>query len=188
MVGMKELLNLFLIFAKIGLTTIGGGYVMLPIFQRELADKRGWVTEDKLFDYYAVSACTPGVIAVNVATLTGYKRKGVLGSIFATLGVIFPSIVIIILVAALLTSFADNVYVVHALAGIRVALCAVLPVNIWKMVKKGVRDVLTLIIFTATLALTVFLPISPVYVVCGAALIGIVISFIKPVKNEEEKK
>lgn len=185
---MKELLELFLTFAKVGVTTIGGGYAMLPMFQRELADKRGWLTEDELYDYYAISACTPGVIAVNVATLTGYKRRGVLGGIAATLGVIFPSLVIIVLIAALLSGFADNEYVAHALAGIRIAVCAIVPANIWRMIKRGVRDILTLAIFTAALALAVFLPVSPVYIVCGAALLGILLSFIRPIGDNKEEK
>ncbi|MBR5942708.1 MAG: chromate transporter [Clostridia bacterium] len=185
---MKELLTLFLTFAKIGATTFGGGYAMLPMFQRELADKRGWITEEEIFDYYAISACTPGVIAVNVATLTGYKLRGVLGALFATLGVISPSIVIITLVAALLAGFAGNEYVIHALAGVRVAVCALVAVYIAKMIKKGVRDLITLGIFAAALAIAVFLPVSPVYIVAGAAVLGIVLSFILPMKKEEKEE
>lgn len=184
---MRELLILFLTFAKIGVTTFGGGYAMLPMFQRELADKRGWITEEEIFDYYAISACTPGVIAVNVATLTGYKLRGVPGAIFATLGVISPSIVIITAIAALLTGFADNEYVIHALAGVRVAVCALVAVYIAKMIKKGVRDLITLGIFAAALVIAVFLPVSPVYIVAGAAVLGIVLSFILPMKKEDEE-
>lgn len=183
---MKELLKLFLTFAKIGATTFGGGYAMLPMFQRELSDRHGWVTEDEIFDYYAISGCTPGVIAVNVATLTGYKLRGTLGAIFATLGVISPSIVIITLIAALLTGFAGNEYVIHALAGVRVSVCALVAVYIWKMIKKGVRDLITLAVFTAALAVAVFLPVSPVYIVAGAGLLGVILSFILPMKKEDE--
>lgn len=183
---MKELLKIFLTFAKIGATTFGGGYAMLPMFQRELADKHGWVTEDEIIDYYAISGCTPGVIAVNVATLTGHKLRGVLGAVFATLGVISPSLVIITVIAALLTGFADNQYVIHALAGVRVAVCALVAVYLWKMLKKGVRDLITLAIFAAALAIAVFLPVSPVYVVAGAALLGVILSFILPLKKEDE--
>ena len=183
---MKELLMIFLTFAKIGATTFGGGYAMLPMFQRELADKRGWITEEEIFDYYAISGCTPGVIAVNVATLTGYKLRGVAGALFATLGVISPSLVIITLIAALLAGFAGNEYVIHALAGVRVAVCALVAVYLWKMIKKGVRDLITLGVFTAALAIAVFLPVSPVYIVAGAGVLGVILSFILPMKKEDE--
>ena len=177
---------MFLTFVKIGATTFGGGYAMLPMFQRELADKRGWVTEEEIFDYYAISSCTPGVIAVNVATLTGYKLRGIIGALFCTLGVIAPSLVIITLIAALLTGFGGNEIVLHALAGVRVAVCALVSVYIWKMIKKGVKDLVTLGIFAAALAIAVFLPVSPVYIVAGAGLLGIILSFILPMKKEDE--
>lgn len=185
---MNILLKLFLIFAKIGVCTFGGGYAMLPMFQRELAENNGWISEDELLEYYAISTCTPGVIAVNVATLTGYKLKGVIGAIFATLGVIFPSIVIIIMIAALISGFADNIYVIHALAGIRVTVCALVTGYIYKMLKNGVKDLLTLILFALVLALAVFLPISPVYFVAGAGVLGVILSYLKPVRKEGGKK
>lgn len=177
---------MFLTFAKIGATTFGGGYAMLPMFQRELADRRGWVTEEEIFDYYAISGCTPGVIAVNVATLTGYKLRGFFGALFCTLGVISPSLVIITLIAALLSGFGSSEVVLHALAGVRVAVCALVTVYIRKMIKKGVKDVITLCIFTAALAIAVFLPVSPVYIVAGAGLLGVILSFILPMKKEDE--
>lgn len=180
---MKELLYLFFTFSKIGVCTFGGGYAMLPMFQRELVEKNNWITEDELLDYYAISACTPGVIAVNAATMTGYKRRGILGALFATLGVVFPSIVIIILIATLLSGFADNEYVIHALAGIRIAACALVSVSVWKMIKKGVKDILTLGVFITALAVAIFLPVSSVYIVIGAGILGIVLSLILPLKN-----
>lgn len=185
---MNIFLKLFLIFAKIGVCTFGGGYAMLPMFQRELAENNGWVTDEELMEYYAISTCTPGVIAVNVATLTGYKLKGVLGAIFATLGVIFPSIVIIIVIAALISGFADNIYVIHALAGIRVTVCALVTGYIYKMLKNGVKDILTLIIFVTVLALAVFLPVSPIYFVAGAGILGVILAYVKPIKREDDKK
>ena len=90
---LKELWELFLIFAKIGGFTFGGGYAMLPIMQREIVERKGWATEDELTDYYAISQCTPGAIAVNTATFVGCKRKGIMGGIVATLGCVFPSVV-----------------------------------------------------------------------------------------------
>ena len=96
---MKEYWELFYSFAKIGAFTFGGGYAMLPLIQREVVEKKHWATEEEIMDYYAVGQCTPGIIAVNTATFIGYYKKGIIGGIFATLGVIFPSIVIILLIA-----------------------------------------------------------------------------------------
>lgn len=99
---MKELFDLFWTFAKMGAITFGGGYAMLPIIQKEIVEKKKWATETEVIDYYAVGQCTPGVIAVNTATFIGYKLKGIIGGIVATLGVVFPSLVIIMIIAAFL--------------------------------------------------------------------------------------
>lgn len=185
---MNILLKLFLTFAKIGVCTFGGGYAMLPMFQRELVENNSWSTESELLEYYAISTCTPGVIAVNVATLTGYKVKGIRGAIAATLGVIFPSVFIIILIASLITGFAENQYVIHALAGIRITVCALVTGYIYKMLKNGVKDLLTLVIFSTVLIISLFLPVSPVYIVAGAALLGVILSFVRPIKKEDTDK
>ena len=92
---MNIYLDLFLTFFRIGALTFGGGYAMLPMFKKELVDKHGWCTEDDILDYYAIAQCTPGVIAVNTASFIGFKKKGVLGAICATVGVVAPSIIII---------------------------------------------------------------------------------------------
>ena len=105
--NIKELGVLFLTFAKMGVMTFGGGYAMLPILQREVVENKGWATEEELTDYYAIGQCTPGIIAVNTATFVGQKKAGVAGGITAPLGVVFPSLVIITVIAALLASFAD---------------------------------------------------------------------------------
>ena len=102
---LKELWELFLTFAKVGVMTFGGGMAMLPILQREVVENKGWATDEELTDYFAIGQCTPGIIAVNTATFIGQKRKGVWGGIVATLGMVFPSLVIITLLAGLITSF-----------------------------------------------------------------------------------
>ena len=99
---MKELWELFITFAKVGVMTFGGGYAMLPILQREVVENKKWASEEELVDYFAIGQCTPGVIAVNTATFVGQKRRGVAGGILATLGVVFPSLVIICILAGLL--------------------------------------------------------------------------------------
>ena len=116
----KELAQIYWTMFIIGLTTFGGGYAMVAIIQRELGEKRNWMKDEELLEYVALSQITPGIIAVNVSTFVGRKRKGVAGAIAATLGVISPSIIIILIIAAVLTNFAENEYVQHAFAGIRI--------------------------------------------------------------------
>ena len=169
---MKDLLFLFWTFFKIGACTFGGGYAMLPIIQRELVEGRKWVTDEEITDYYAIGQMTPGVIAVNVSTFVGMKRKGVIGAIFSTLGMIAPSLIIITIIAAVLTNFASIPAVIHAFSGIRIAVLAMMTKTIVTLIRKGVKDIFTLILFIAVVA-TIFFPVSPVIVVFVCALCGI---------------
>ena len=123
---MRELIDMFLTFARIGGLTFGGGYAMLPMLQKEVVEKKHWATEDELMDYYAVGQCTPGVIAVNTATFVGYRRRGIAGGIFATAGVVAPSLVIITLIAAFIRNFAELAAVKNAFAGLRVCVCVLI--------------------------------------------------------------
>ena len=170
---LKLLASLFLSFAKIGALTFGGGYAMLPMLQREVVDAHGWATEEELADYYAIGQCTPGVIAVNTATFIGQKLGGPLYAAAATLGVVFPSLVIITVIAAVLQNFAELPVVKNAFAGIRVCVCALILNAVVKLWKKAVVDVPTTVIFVAVLALAVFTKLSPVIFVVGAALAGL---------------
>ncbi len=169
---MKELLYLFWVFCRIGVCTFGGGYAMLPIIQRELVESRDWLTDEEISDYYAIGQMTPGVIAVNVATFVGMKRKGVRGAIATTLGVVTPSVIIITVIAAVLMNFMDNAYVRHAFAGIRVAVLGLMLKTIVTLIKKGVKDWFTFLIFLATVS-TIFMPVSPAIIVFAAAILGI---------------
>ena len=137
---MKELAELFWIFAKMGAVTFGGGYAMLPIIQREIVEKRQWATEAEVMDYYAIGQCTPGIIAVNTSTFIGYKRKGIAGGFTATFGFVFPSLVIITIIAAFLQNFAHISYVAHAFNGIRACVCALILDAVIKLGKKSVID------------------------------------------------
>ena len=147
--------DLFWTFAKIGVCTFGGGYAMLPALQREVVEKRAWATEEELTDYFAIGQCTPGVIAVNTATFVGQKQKGAAGGVFATLGVVFPSIVIIMVIAAFLQNFAHLPAVVHAFNGVRACVCALILSSVLKLRKTTIVDKATLGIFLAALALAV---------------------------------
>ena len=172
---MKLLLEMFLAFAKVGVMTFGGGYAMLPILQREIVENKHWATEEELMDYFAIGQCTPGVIAVNTATFIGHKYKGVLGGVFATLGVVFPSIVIITLLAGVIDAFSHVVWVQHAFGGIRVCVCVLILNAIVKLLQKAVVDLPTFLIFLAVTAGALFLNISSVIFVLLAAAIGILL-------------
>ena len=169
---MHDVVELWSTFARIGLFTFGGGYAMLPLLQREVVDNKEWVTEEELLDYYAIGQSTPGIIAVNTATFVGHKHKGVVGAISATLGLITPSIIIIVLLASLLDQFMDLPIIQHAFAGIRVAVCALVSVSIYRLAQKGVVDGFTLVWMIATFLGTAFFNISPIIVVVLSFGIG----------------
>jgi len=172
---MNILLEMFVSFAKVGVMTFGGGYAMLPILQREIVENKGWATEEELMDYFAIGQCTPGIIAVNTATFIGQKNRGILGGIFATLGVMFPSVVIISLLASVIETFSHLTWVQHAFGGIRVCVCVLIGNAVIKLFKKAVVDVPTLVLFMAVAMGSYFTPISPVIFVLIAAVAGIVL-------------
>ena len=172
---MKGLLELFLTFAKVGVMTFGGGMAMLPILQREVVENKGWATDEELTDYFAIGQCTPGIIAVNTATFIGQKQKGVWGGIVATLGVVFPSLIIITVLAGLITSFSHLEWVQNAFAGIRVCVCVLIFNATLKLWQSAVKDVWGLVIFLVILALSVFTKLSPIIYVLAAAVAGLLI-------------
>ena len=174
-----NLLSLFIAFAKVGVMTFGGGYAMIPILEREIVDKHGWASSEELMDYYAVGQCTPGVIAVNTATFIGQKCAGNIGGIVATLGVVFPSLVIICVIAGILTNFADIPAVKSAFAGIRVCVCVLIFNTVLKLAKKAIVDWKAFLIFLAVVILSVFTDLSPVIFVLGAALLGILLKTLE---------
>ena len=165
---MKLLWELFLTFAKVGVMTFGGGMAMLPILQREVVENKGW-------DYFAIGQCTPGIIAVNTATFVGQKQRGVVGGIVATLGIVFPSLLIITVLAGVINSFSHLDWVQHAFAGIRVCVCVLIFNATLKLLKGSVKDWPAAVIFVAVLAASLFTNLSPVIFVAAAALCGIVI-------------
>lgn len=170
---MKDYLDLFLVFMRIGGFTFGGGYAMLPMLQKEVVENRHWATEEELMDYYAIGQCTPGVIAINTASFIGYKTKGLLGAAFATFGVIAPSLVIITIIAAFLQNFADNLYVTYAFSGIRVCVCILILDATIKLGQKSIIDKISLLVFIIILGLSLFTNISTVLLVILAGIAGI---------------
>ena len=172
---MKELLELFLAFARIGGLTFGGGYAMLPMLQREVVENKGWATEAELMDYYAVGQCIPGVIAANTAVFVGNKVKGLAGAIAASFGVVFPSLVIIIAIAAFIQSFSELEIVQNAFAGIRIGVCVLILTAVIKLFKKAIVDKFTFALFAITFALAIFVDISPIIFVIVAAVAGMIV-------------
>ena len=171
--------ELFCLFIRIGLMTFGGGTSMLPILQRELADQRGWLTEEELMDYYAIGQCTPGIIALNVATFTGRKRGGDLGGVVATAGFILPSLCIIIALAGVITSVEHLKWVQNAFAGIRACICVQILNAVIRLAKKALVDIWTVGIFVLVFVLGVFADVSPVWFVLASAAAGLVIQALE---------
>lgn len=171
----KKFCELYLSFFKIGSLTFGGGLAMLPMLQREVVTERAWCTEEEILDMYAIGQCTPGIIAVNTATYVGYKQAGFLGGTFATLGVISPSIVIICLIASILQNFISHPMVMHALAGIRIIVCALMLNTVISMAKKGIVDKLGALLFVIAFILACFTPVPTALIIVLAGIAGIII-------------
>lgn len=185
---LKEYWILFWTMFKIGICTFGGGYAMVGIIERELGQKKKWIDEDELLDYIAISQVTPGIVAVNISTFVGNKRKGIPGGIVSTLAVITPSIMIILIIAAVLQNFYDNEYVRHAFAGIRICVCALIVNATVNFFKKSVVDILTFILFLCVFAVAAFSTIETVYIVLAVIAISVVITLIKGSKKEASQK
>ena len=173
---MKELLDLFFTFFRIGAVTFGGGYAMLPILQREVVEKKKWASDEELVDYFAIGQCTPGVIAVNTATFIGRKNRGVVGGVVATLGVVSPSVVIISVIAALINNFANIGWVQDALGGIRICVCVFILNAVIKLIKSAVTDKATLVLYLVLFAVAVLFDISPIYSVVISGVLGVLIT------------
>ena len=192
---MKDLLELYWVYPKIGCVNFGGGYAMLPLLERELVTKRGWTTMDELRDYFAIGQCTPGVIALNVSTFIGQKRKGVLGAVAAMLGFLTGPIAIILIIAAFLKNFAELEVVQHAFAGIRVCVCVLIIQAILRLWKSSVVDAFTLVLYAVILslsALSTFTGLLPVKIPAAVLVIlsgvaGLTASLVKD-KNSGGKK
>lgn len=168
-----SLIKLYLVFLKIGSLMIGGGYSMLPLLIRELVERNKIITEDELTDYMAVAQCTPGVIAINTATFVGYKVRRVIGAIVASLGVITVPLILITLIAAILKSLAQYPIVGHIFAGIRLAVCALIAASVYKLFKKTVVNPTNFALFVLAFLFVAIGGVSPVFVVLGAAIVGL---------------
>jgi chromate transporter len=172
---MAELWKLFVSFVRIGTVTFGGGYAMMPILQREVVESRGWATEAEILDYYAMAQCLPGIIMINTSIFIGRKHRGVAGGVVAALGAVFPSLIVITLIASFLTAFSAVPAVNNAFAGIRVCVLVLVFDAVMKLWKKSVVDACCLVIFLLVCLGSFFTEISPIAFVVAAAAAGIFI-------------
>ena len=190
---MKELLELYWTFVRIGMVTFGGGYAMLPILERELVDKRHWTTMDELRDYFSIGQCTPGIIAMNVSTFIGEKRKGVKGAVAASVGFLTGPVILILFIAMFISNFANLEVVQHAFAGIRVCVCVLILQAILRLWKSSVVDIFTFVLYLVIFALNAFSGVLPVKIpaallVIIAGLAGLAASLFKNRKAAARKE
>jgi len=179
----SEYAEIFFTFAKIGLFTFGGGLAMMPMLQKELVQKRGWITDEDLIDYYAIGQSTPGIVAVNVSTFAGYRRMGVAGGIIGTCGIVFPSLVIIMVLAGLISSVSEYPRVQDALDGINVAVAALMTSVLVRFSKKTVRSLFSALMMLVSFCLIYFLDVPSVAVIIASVTAGVIITAVRLHKN-----
>ena len=170
---MRVLFELYITFFHLGAIAFVGGYALLPIIQKEIVENHKWATNEEIVDYFAIGQCTPGVIAVNISTFIGYKKKGVLGGIISTLGFVTPSIIIITIISAFVSNFADMEIVKYAFAGIRVCVCVLIFNAVLKIGKSAIIDKITMFICIAVFILSEVM--SPILIIILSGLLGILI-------------
>lgn len=181
---LKQFLELYFAFVKIGAFTFGGGLAMMPIMQRELIEKRGWVSEEELVDYFAIGQSTPGIIAVNVATFIGYKKLGWLGGIIGTIGVVTPSWVIIMLLAGAISSVDKYPLAQRALRGINVAVAALLTSVIVKFTKKTIKNFWNALFMLAAFILIYFFKVQSVFIILASLVTGCLLTLYRQKKQQ----
>ena len=172
---MKDYVELFWAFARLGGLTFGGGLTMLPMLTYELVDKKQWISEEELMDCYAIGQCTPGIIAVNTATYIGYQKKGVMGGIAATMGMIAPSLVIITMIAMFLSRYMNHPLITYALNGIRGAVCALMLNTVVQLAKKSLVDWKCVVISSIVFLLALLTEVPTIVLVIVAGVAGVLI-------------
>ncbi len=171
-------LKLFLLFLRIGAFTIGGGYAMLPLIQADIK-KRHWIIEEELMDLISIALATPGVLAVNIAILLGYRIRKFKGALSACLGAVLPSFVIILLIAVLFSSYRDNELVMSIFQGIRPVVVALILVPMIKMSKISNTNWWSWVLSLIVLLLVCLLSVSPIYILLTIIVISFFISWFR---------
>ena len=174
----RKALKLFLVFFKIGAFTFGGGYAMISLIQKEACDKKKWISEQDIFEIIAIAESTPGPIAINSATFIGYKVAGTLGSVFATLGVVTPSFIIILLISYILRQFESIKAVRYAFSGIRAGVLALIIKALISMYKQCPKDIFSYILAGAAFVVSAFFEINALYIILSCAALGLSYSLV----------
>jgi chromate transporter len=186
------LLNLFFTFFRIGLFTLGGGYVMVPLIEREMVNKKKWIAEDEIVDIIAITQSIPGALATNMSALVGYRIAKVKGAIVSVLGVILPSFIIIVLIAMFFTQFKDLEVVQNSFLGIRSVVAGLIAAASIRILKKAAVDIYTSTIVVAAVVLLILTDIEPVFIIIGGLVFGLITYFFFPKLKrkvlEKEKK
>jgi len=175
---MKRIFQLFSVFFRIGAFTFGGGYAMIPLIQKETVENKQWITEDDILEIVAIAESTPGPIAINAATFVGYKVSGFWGAFFATLGIVTPSFVIILIISHILRRFNDIKVIQYAFNGIRAGVLALLIKALWTMYKKVRKNAVSYVIMGLSFLLAAVLKVKIIYVIIGCAVLGLIASYI----------
>lgn len=167
-----KLLELFFVFARVSAVTIGGGYVMFPMLKREVVDSKGWISDREMVDYYALGQSVPGIIAMNVATLIGYRQRGIPGAMVSAAGMAAPSVLVILLVAAFLSPHFENAWIQKAFAGIRAAVVAMIAMALLQVGRKSVDSPLKGVFAVVSFLAIAVLNVSPVLLIVMGGLLG----------------
>jgi chromate transporter len=180
--------DLFATFFKIGAFTFGGGQAMIPIIQHEVCNKKKWVPEEEIIDVLVLAQSAPGVIAVNSATLIGYRLMGIRGALAATLGVVLPSFIIILLLANVIIMYSDTEIMTKLFTGIRAMVVALISVAVYRLGKASLNDLPKLSIAIIVLVLALILDINPIWFIISGGIIGIILYKRKNNKESMEKE
>ncbi|WP_317367540.1 chromate transporter [uncultured Tyzzerella sp.] len=183
---MKILLELFIVFFKIGSLTFGGGIAMLPMLQREIVNNKNWATEEELIDYYSIGQCTPGIIAINTATFIGYKIKGKIGAVFSTFGMVCPSLIIIIIIASFIKNFLHIQWVMYVFAGIKIAVAGLVLEAFISFFKKNVKSKISFLLCILAFVFNLVLNISPIYIIFVCIVFSLFFTKYKGIKEDKK--
>jgi len=181
--NMKELFEIFITFFKIGAFTIGGGYAMIPLIEKEVVHRKKWIKEEEIVDIFAIVQSVPGVIAINTSMFVGYKKAKIKGAICAALGVIIPSFFMIIAIYYALSGIKDNVYIKKAFEGIRAGVTALILLTAIKLTKKTITSYISAIIASISFILMVYFEIHAILLILSGAIIGYIMYMARRVRK-----
>jgi len=177
--------DLFITFFKIGAFTIGGGLAMLPLIEREISEKKKYISREEIVDAFAVSQSLPGVIAINSGIYIGYRVAGIAGAVVTALGVILPSFITILAIAILFNTVSGNVYVNKALTGVKAGVAGIIAVTVVRLGRTVIRDLFSIVLAVLAFVLTAWLGVSIAFIIAGGALVGLVYYHLLRMKRND---